>query len=394
MDKQLAAILLIACLLFPVGVAFAEWSAEFSLEGRWHTEEAVDPQQHSGGLSLSGLAEYYASWDGGDQQLVFKPFFRTSEYHDGRAHVDIRELYWLMSGDDWELRVGVDKVFWGVTEAYHLVDVINQADLLENPDGEQKLGQPMIKYSHEGEVGVLDAYLLLGFRERAFPNEKGRLRTHPMVDVNNAQYETHKDYPGFAARWSGSLDDWDLGLAYFHGISREPRFELSLAEGVPVLTPHYDVIDQVSLDVQLVDDDWLWKFETLYRSGSANSYAAATGGFEYTFVGIADTDMDLGVLLELIYDDRAELAATPFNRDVFIGLRWVGNDVAGTEVLAGLLYDQQNHSRFLGVEASRRLVNDWKFEFQLRRWLGIALDDPTYAYRQDDYFEAKLIKYL
>lgn len=384
------------CFLLTSSVFADEWSGEFSLQGRLFNEQPLDSEQHGGEFSLSAQAEYHAGWDGGRQSLTFKPFFRASEYHAGRTHMDIRELYWLMTGTDWEIRIGIDKVFWGVTEAHHLVDIINQSDMLESLDGEEKLGQPMLKYSLEGNAGTLDAYLLPGFRERAFPNQQGRLRLHPAVDVNNAQYlnDHGKNYPGWALRWSRSVGDWDIGLAHFHGISREPELRLSLDEGDPVLVPYYDVIDQNSVDIQVTDEGWLWKFEALHRSGLGKTFSAATGGFEYTFVGIDDTDMDLGVLLELIYDDRSLLAPTPFNRDVFLGLRWLANDIAGTEVLLGSWYDWKNRSRFLGVEANRRLIDDWKLQLQLRRWLNIAPEDPSYIYRNDDYIEAKLIKYL
>ena len=42
------------------------------------------------------------------------------------------------------MRLGLRKVYWGVTESQHLVDVINQTEGVENLDGEDKLGQPML----------------------------------------------------------------------------------------------------------------------------------------------------------------------------------------------------------------------------------------------------------
>ena len=43
---------------------------------------------------------------------------------------------------------GVRRVFWGVAESNHLVDVINQTDAIENPDQEDKLGQPMLNLAY------------------------------------------------------------------------------------------------------------------------------------------------------------------------------------------------------------------------------------------------------
>ncbi len=63
------------------------------------------------------------------------------------THWDIRELSWIHVGNGWESRVGIRKVFWGVTEGRHLVDIINQTDQVDQVDGEEKLGQPMINLS-------------------------------------------------------------------------------------------------------------------------------------------------------------------------------------------------------------------------------------------------------
>ncbi len=95
-------------------------------------------------ISLAAQPEYYRAWDDGRQNFTFVPFLRWDQSDSERSHVDIRELTWLRAADNWELRVGIRKLFWGVTESQHLVDIINQTDLVEAPDGEEKLGQPML----------------------------------------------------------------------------------------------------------------------------------------------------------------------------------------------------------------------------------------------------------
>ena len=57
------------------------------------------------------------------------------------------------------------------------------------------------------------------------------------------------------------------------------------------------------------------------------------GGFEYTFVGIMDTALDLGVLSEYHYDDRDELSMSIFQDDIAIGARLAFNDVQSSEAL-------------------------------------------------------------
>ncbi len=377
--------------------AQAEWRGEVSLEWRGFTQSALDPEQSDSNLSLSGEVEYHRSWDDGRQSFTIKPFGRLDQRDYKRTHGDLREAVWIYSDDGIEFRAGVDKVFWGVTEVYHLVDIINQTDAVENRDGEQKLGQPMVKASLERDWGVLDLFFMPYFRERTFPSAEGRPRSQPRVASELAEYENSREeyHPDLALRWSDTLGDWDLGIAYFHGTGREPSYRPGLDDdGLPVLIPRYEVIHQGSIDLQGAVGDWLWKFEGLYRKGQGASFFAATGGFEYTFYGIADGSSDIGVLVELMWDERGRSATTPFDRDVFLGLRWVANDVDGTEVLTGVVNDWDSGTRFFNLEASRRIGNDWKLGLQARLWDNVDDADALFGLRNDDYVELKLTRYF
>ncbi len=376
----------------------AELSGYVAVEERGFGQRALDNDQHNSALSISVEPEFYTDWDNGRQSFTLKPFARWDQHDNERTHFDIREAVWIMSGDDWELRAGADKVFWGVTEAWHLIDVINQTDMLENPDGEEKLGQPMVKFSLERDWGTLDAYAMPWFRERTYPGSHGRLRTHPRVDADQAEYESDLEdwYPSVALRWSHAIGDWDVGVSQFHGISRDPSFQPGIdSSGDPVLIPRYEIIDQTSLDLQATLGDWLWKLEALHRGGQGEeSYFAATGGFEYTFIGIAETASDIGLLTELMWDERGAAASTPFNRDVFVGVRWTANDEQSTELLGGVIMDLSNQTRLINLEASRRLGDAWKLSVQARLWTNVAANDQAAALRQDDYVEVKLIHYF
>ena len=121
-----------------------EWSGYLGTEFRYFTQDPRDPRQHDENFSLVFEPEYYHEWDKGTQSLAFVPFFRLDQHDNERTHFDIRELNWTKVAENWELRLGLRKVFWGVTEFQHLVDIINQTDLVENIDTEDKLGQPMI----------------------------------------------------------------------------------------------------------------------------------------------------------------------------------------------------------------------------------------------------------
>jgi hypothetical protein len=380
------------------GLLFAgEWSGFVEGQVRYFPQQALNADQSDSTFSLALQPEYYHRWDGGDQSLLFIPFVRYDSQDEERTHGDIRELIWTYAGDGFETQAGIGKVFWGVTEALHLVDMINQTDLVENPDGEQKLGQPMLKLSLERDWGFLDFYLLPGFRERTFPGEEGRLRTHPRVDTNQVGYESDREerHIDFALRWSHYIGDWDIGLSHFSGTSRDPLFIPTLSDlGEPVLAPYYELIHQTGLDIQATKGDWLWKLEAIHRRSDSDRYNAATGGFEYTLVGIRDSAMDLGMLAEYLYDDRGDEGSTPFENDLFLGLRLTANDIAGSELLAGIFQDLDSSSALFNLEASRRIGNAWKASLQARLWFNVDAEDPLTGLRRDDYVEFTLARYF
>lgn len=378
------------------GLLFAgEWSGYLEGQGRYFTQQALDSDQSDSTLSLALQPEYYHHW--AEQSFLFVPFARWDSQDEERSHTDIRELIWTYAGDGFETRAGIGKVFWGVTEALHLVDVINQTDLVENPDGEQKLGQPMLKLSLERDWGILDLYLLPGFRERTFPGDEGRLRTHPRVDTGLTVYESDREqrHIDLAIHWSHTIGDWDLGLSHFNGTSRDPLFIPAInGAGELVLSPYYEIMRQTGLDLQVTKGDWLWKLEAIHRSTDSGSFNGATGGFEYTMVGLGESVMDLGLLAEFLYDSRDDKATTPFENDLFLGLRLTANDVNGSELLTGVIKDLDGSAAMFNLEASRRIGNAWKASAQVRLWIGVADDDPIFTLRRDDYFELSLARYF
>lgn len=371
-----------------------EWSGYLSGEYRAFANAPADARQHNNNFSFSVQPEYYTKWDNGRQSFTFVPFVRWDENDKERTHADVRELTWLKAADDWELRIGIRKLFWGVTESQHLVDIINQTDLVEAADGEEKLGQPMLNLALIRDWGTVDLFVLPGFRERSFPGTEGRLRSALPVDVDQAQYESsdEEQHIDYAARWSHYLGDWDIGISYFNGTSRDPRFIPNATSSK--LIPVYDLIEQWGIDVQATLGDWLWKAEAITRSGQGEAYAAVTAGFEYTFVGIFESATDLGVISEFLYDDRGDDALTPFADDILIGARLTLNDEQSTAFLIGIIADSDDTTRLLTLESSRRLGEDWKITLEGRAFINIPAADVLAGVRKDDYLQLELARYF
>ena len=383
------------CVFFVVQ-ANAELSGNISLEYNHFFHGPVDPRQHHDSASFSFQPEYYYEREDSNQKFKFSPFFQYDAKDKSKTHMDIRELNAFWSGDNWELRTGISKVFWGVTESIHLVDVINQMDLLENIQGKEKLGQPMINLSLIRNWGTFNIFVLPYFRERVFPGQKGRLRSIPRVyskdtvfEAKNKQYHTD-----WALRWSHTFDSIDIGIAHFSGTSRDPQFSLSQNGNENVLIPIYNLIDQTSIDFQLTNNDILWKLETIYRTGQENSFFAAVGGFEYTFSSIFETDTDIGVILEYLFNDRNNVTLNPFQNDIFLGGRILLNDTQETEILGGVFIDLDTNEQLYKFETNWRLHDNWKIAVESIINNHSQQKGSFYNQRQDDYIQMKLIWYF
>jgi hypothetical protein len=363
----------------------AEWSGNLTAEYQGFPSSPSYSGQVGDNFSGSGQLSFVHEWDDGQQIFAFVPFVRVDQHDDQRSHGDIRELTWVKVADSWELRLGIRKVFWGVTESQHLVDIINQTDLVESPDGEEKLGQPMVNLALIRDWGTVDLFILPYFRERTFPGIEGRLRTPLPVDDDQAIYQSddeqqHLDY---ALRWSHYLGDWDVGLSYFDGTSRDPE----LRNGGSVLIPYYDQIQQWGVDLQATKGGWLWKLEGIHRRTSGDDYSAAVGGFEYTLYGVLESGSDVGLVMEYLYDERSDTA--PLQNDLMVGVRWTMNDVQSTEALFGTITDLETGSAIYSLEASRRLGDNWKMTLEGRVYQPDSTD-PIYLYRNDDYLQVEL----
>ena len=372
-----------------------EWSGYISGEYRSFADSPADSRQHGNNLSFSVQPEFFTDWDNGQQSFTFVPFARWDEHDEDRTHVDIRELTWLKAADTWELRIGVRKLFWGVTESTHLVDIINQSDLVEAPDGEEKLGQPMINLALIRGWGTIDFFILPGFRERAFPGVDGRLRSALPVDTDNAIYESSQEdrHIDYAARWSHALGNWDIGISYFNGTSRDPLLVPNASPPSPptALLPVYGLIEQWGIDLQATLDNWLWKIEAINRSGQGKSYYAMSGGFEYTFYSLAESQIDLGMISEIMHDDRGDNATTPFADDILLGARLALNDEQSTEFLFGIIFDSNDSTRLLSLESSRRFGDNWKASLEGQAFINIPNNDLLSGLRNDNYLQLEVV---
>lgn len=375
--------------------ASLKWSVELGVEGRTFLHDpAFAGQKEGSGLSVSVEPEIDVAIGGGT--LRFVPFARWDPKDDERDHADLRELSFRVRHGNLDLLAGVGHVFWGVTESVHLVDIVNQTDLVENPDGEDKLGQPLVNLAWTTPVGVFSGFVLPGFRERTFPGIEGRLRAAVPFATGPAEYESEggRNRVDAAVRWSLARGPVDVGISHFSGTAREPRFELGVDGESPVLVPVYDLIEQTGIDLSVVNGGMLWKLEAIHQQQRIKDFTATAAGFEYTFASVAGTAWDVGALGEFLWDSRGERASGPFQKDLFIGTRLAANDIAGTELLVAAIVDLEHGGSIAYLEASRRIGESFRLSAEWRMFDGGEPADPLHAFRKDDYLQFTLTRFF
>lgn len=357
----------------------------FWVDGRY-------PEQYNGvNASMLLQPEIYWRSDDDRQRISLVAFGRVDSQDGERSHADIREAYWAYVSDSWDLTVGINKVFWGVTESRHLVDVINQTDLVEDIDQEDKLGQPMINFNLQRDFGRFELYVLPWFRERTFPGPGGRFRMPLPVESHDVVYQSSADnrHVDLALRYSHYIGDVDIGAYLFNGTSREPNF--LIGPNHDRLIPLYEQMTQFGVDLQFTHDAWLWKFEAIARDARSDSFAASVAGMEYTLYGVYGSAADFGLLVEFLYDGRGPAAPpTAFDRDLFLGTRLALNDANDTSILAGVIVDPRSGELFFNMEAERRLGDAVSAELRLRMFVNSRPAGALYSFERDDYLQLRL----
>ncbi len=322
---------------------------------------------------------------------------RVDQSDAQRSYVDLREALLQWDQDAATIRLGINTVFWGVTESRHLVNIVNQTDYLDDLDGDEKLGQLMaLATYYAGDFGLIDVFAMTWARPQRYPGPEGRPGVPVPVTDDSPEYESeHGEWNvDLAVRWSYAVGELDWALSYFRGTARDPQLIPGGTLAEPTLRPRYDLVSHAGLELQWTRGSWLWKAEGIVRAGQGPTFTAVTGGFEHTTFGIGGSSLDLGTILEYSYDGRDNLTYNVHDNDLFGAVRLSFNDAAGSEVLAGVLQDLESDVMLGSIEASRRLGGGWRAEVIGRLFRAGKDDDPVHWFRRDDYVQTVLEYYF
>lgn len=374
----------------------SDFSGSITAESFAFTESPRFSTQPDMQLSAIGELEWYQEWNAGNSSVTFKPYVRVDNQDSERNLLDIRELAWRHTQTDWELNVGIYKVFWGQTESRQRVDIINQTDSLASVDGEEKLGQPMVKLSFYRDWGALELYWLPIFRPQKFASHQGRFSTELKVTEENSYQSKKRDKAmDWAMRWSQIFGDLELGASYFYGTARFPQLNVINRNNESVYQPFYRRIQQTGVDLLYLWHDWVWKLEAIHRNFKGGSFAAVTTGFEYTQIDLFQSAIDLGWVVEYSNNSSPGISGDIAQNDIFIGNRITFNDVADSELLYGINQDLDNSSSYsIILEGSTRLSGSLRATVNLYLFNASDTLDPLFALDKDDFVQFNLEYYF
>ncbi len=340
------------------------------------TPAFADQDSERGQISVYGSLNVSAQTQGG-VRFDLDLFGRAAPRGSREATADVRQATIRWGGETLEWRLGVLAETWGVLEAWNPVDLINQRDFAEDFQGDAKLGQPGAVANLQLEHVLLSFYATTYARGRRIAQSEDRFRTLP-APVLDEEFESGRWAPSLAMRAQFRVGALDLALSHYAGPAPEPLLQPRVdALGLRGFSAVYERIGQSAIEAQYVAGDSVFKAEVIHRQSDADSFWGGGVGVETSFTKFAGGAGDLAFYAEYYSDSRSGVAPlTPFQRDVFVGLRYNCNDTRDTALELRNTYDVDAQSNLFDVRASRRVLNDAVVSLSLMKVFN-AKDDPA-----------------
>lgn len=350
-----------------------------------------EPTKESDRFALRLAPEW--RWAESGKTIVISPALYVEGANNGRTRFDLNELYFSTRMGETIIKTGISRLFWGVTESRHLVDVVNPPDLAHNYAAEQRLSTAMLYVTHPTPIGQLETLLLPWERDPKYPGTAGRPRTE--LPINNTVEHTNGTPPAFAARLAISQGDYDTHIYFFRGLDRETVLA-ARTQGLAApteLTPTRRLVRQWGADLQVPTGNFLVKSELTYRSGYSRNFFSGVAGGEYALNGINGSVVDVNLLGEYQFDLRpADAPLTTPSHAVYGGFRVALNDAASTEFKFGVVAETASGARIWRGNASRRIAKNWTIEASMDVFDHVRKSPSLMGYKKESHAEV-LAKY-
>ncbi len=286
-----------------------------------------------------------------------------------RDYINLNELYFSKSFDNFDFYIGKKVNFLGSLEGYNLVDIFNRQNYQKDFLSEYKKGsnQVAFKYFFEDDSN-LNFHVKFLEDDIKMPNKNSPYYAFSSLDYSEKiKFATKDEEPSFLLNYLKSIDDnivADSAFGVFYGYDENILYDEKDMKINPFLFKSAKLFTYGTF----VLEDILMKFEASYTKviedkdfNIDNFYSLGTG-LEYIIEGIYKNH-NLGIISEY-YKNNNELIN--FNNDFFLALRYSLNDKDSSEFLLGVMKDIDKSDRSAYLKYSGRLNDFLNLSFDVR----------------------------
>jgi len=291
--------------------------------------------------------------------------FKDSE----RRYIDFSELYYKYDFEDSELLIGKNTLFWGALEVYNIVDVFNTKDLLDDPfDYDKKLGAWNLSWTKFFENSEFSMMLKFKEEDQKIQDKESVYNFLPFPYDNDLKTQ-YDNRPSIFLRYAGFGDEMQIDYAFIYEAGYDSQRYFSYKEGRLYQNAYW--VNKLMAYATLVYEDTIYKAEAALAASDdvkVSDYLQSGLGLERTLYGIWDKK-DLGLLVEYYRYDRfndtklsvKELGQL-FQNDLYFGGRLTFNDLASSEILAGVDIDLESSEKIYFFKYETRLYESYKVQ--------------------------------
>jgi hypothetical protein len=361
--------LIYLALLFSVLGADTAYKGHIGVEGEYFSHDM--PNKRDDAFALRGEFEGKTALENGEFKLKAKVIYDKDDHN--RRYLEFEELYYRHDFEEWELLAGRNVLFWGALEVYNLVDVFNTKDTLDDPfDYDKKLGVWNISITRFFENFEVSLLVRLKEEDQKFQESESVYNFLPLDYDSHLKKEYH-NRPSVFVKYSGSGEEVqvDYGVMFEAGYDDLRYFSYDLKRAKLYQNAYW--VNKLMGYTTYVKGDTIYKAEGAYAISDdvkVSDYLYVGAGVEYTLYGLWEKK-DLGLLAEYYGYDRlndtkltSEALGVLFQNDLYVGFRLSFNDVASSEILAGVDMDLDNHEKLYLLKYDTRLWEHYKVELQ------------------------------
>lgn len=214
-------------------IGFADWQTEsfVGLTADLYKDEAQTGQCCDTLANRALIAPRLLWWNDSGWAATFSPYAEY-EFQSKQGFINLREANITYAGETIEWLLGYGVVYWGVTEVYQPVNVVNQYDGRIALGYEEKMGQPMLQARWLPDWGDVQMLLLPFHQPRKFREPDQRRTLIKPVD-DDAIYSDGENSLDSAIRIGFWQDALDVGISAFTAIAENLCSSNVLMTGKP-----------------------------------------------------------------------------------------------------------------------------------------------------------------